>query len=127
MNEETNVAKTLYEQLLSHGAGTWIAVIALSVLGGITNFVTKVRKGITHWMNIPELIGECVIASFVGIVTFLMTDGHVPQEMQAALIAISGHMGTRAIFVFTQMWSAKLSPGMVQQPPGDQGVRDDAE
>lgn len=109
-SEESAAVRTLYEQLLSHGAGTWLAVLALSMLGGLTNFVSKVRKGATHWFNIPELIGECVIASFVGIVTFLLTDGHMAAEVQAALVAISGHMGTRAIFIFTQVWQAKIAP-----------------
>ena len=100
---------TLGQQLASYGAATWAWVIGLSMLGGIANFAIKVRAKATRLLNIPELLGECVISGFVGVLTFLITDGHAPPAVQAALIAIASHMGTRAIFMFEQILSVRLT------------------
>jgi len=82
--------------LLTYG---W--VIGLSLLGGAASFVRRVRSGQAKYSNIVELIGELVVSAFAGLVTFfLCRTANFDEELSAAFIAISGHMGTRIIFKF---------------------------
>lgn len=82
--------------LLTYG---W--VIGLSMLGGAASFVRRVRSGQARYSNIIELVGELVVSAFAGLVTFfLCQSAHFNGALSAAFIAISGHMGTRIIFMF---------------------------
>lgn len=126
MSEDVQTTTTLGQQLAAYGAATWLWVVFLSMLGGVASFAIKVRKGIARWINVPELLGECTISAFVGFVTFLITDGHVPPGVQAAMIAVSGHMGTRAVFLFEQFYASRIVPGGTppapdKDMPGGQG------
>lgn len=48
--------------------------------------------------NFAEILGELATSGFVGIITFLMCDlANFPPLMNAALVGISGHMGSRAL------------------------------
>lgn len=76
-------------------------VIGLSILGGTASFVRRVRNGEARYSNIVELVGELVVSAFAGLVTFfLCQSAHLDGALSAAFIAISGHMGTRIIFMF---------------------------
>lgn len=80
---------------------TYVWVLLLSIWGGVVNFIQRLRRGEAKAHNIVELIGEVVISAFVGVVTFYLCElSNFPQILTAALVAISGHMGTRALFVF---------------------------
>ena len=80
---------------------TYAWVFGLSMLGGAASFVRRVRSGEAKYSNIVELIGELVVSSFAGFVTFFLCRSAGFDEMlTAAFIAISGHMGTRVIFMF---------------------------
>lgn len=80
---------------------TYVWVLLLSIWGGVVNFIQRLRRGESKAHNIVELIGEVVISAFVGVVTFYLCElSNFPQILTAALVAISGHMGTRALFVF---------------------------
>lgn len=58
-------------------------------------------------MNISELIGEMLVSSFVGLVTFWICKSYgVNEYLTAAGVAIAGHMGTRALFLAEQ-WIEK--------------------
>ena len=68
---------------------------------GLASFVRRVRSGEAKYSNIIELIGELVVSAFAGLVTFFLCRSAAFDEMlTAAFIAISGHMGTRIIFIF---------------------------
>ena len=80
---------------------TYAWVFGLAMLGGAASFVRRVRSGQSKYSNILELIGELVVSSFAGLVTFFLCRSSGFDEMlTAAFIAISGHMGTRIIFKF---------------------------
>ncbi len=82
---------------------TYVWVFAISIWGGLVNFIqkTKVKKPFTF--NIAELIGELVISTGVGLVTFYLCEAaELSQLLSACFIAISSHMGTRAIFLFEE-------------------------
>lgn len=83
---------------------TYVWVLLLAVWGGVVNFIQRLKRGEAKAHNIVELIGEVVISAFVGVVTFYLCElSDFPQILTAALVAISGHMGTRALFVFERV------------------------
>jgi len=80
---------------------TYAWVFGLAMLGGAASFVRRVRNGEAKYYNIIGLIGELVVSAFSGLVTFFLCRSAGFDEMlTAAFIAISGHMGTRIIFMF---------------------------
>lgn len=88
---------------------TYAWVIAISSWGGIVNFHTKLRAGIARPFNVVELIGEIVTSAFVGVVTFWLCEAAGFQHLvTAALVAITGHMGSRALFQFEKWVETKL-------------------
>lgn len=80
---------------------TYAWVFGLAMLGGAASFVRRVRSGQAKYSNLIELIGELVVSAFAGLVTFfLCQSSKLDPMLTAAFIAISGHMGTRIIFMF---------------------------
>jgi predicted membrane protein len=80
---------------------TYAWVFGLAMLGGAASFVRRVRSGQAKYSNIVELVGELVVSAFAGLVTFfLCQSSKLDPMLTAAFIAISGHMGTRLIFMF---------------------------
>lgn len=86
--------------------GEWIVniipfcfVIALSCLGGILNYLNRINKGGIAF-NFFKFSLEVATSGFVGVITFLLCDiAELRWSITAALCAISGHMGTRALFL----------------------------
>ncbi|WFP48516.1 phage holin family protein [Methylomonas sp. EFPC3] len=91
---------------------TWVTyawVMLLSTLGGVVSFNTKLRTGAARPFNIMELLGEILTSAFVGVLTFYLCEAAgVPQLVGAALVGISGHMGSRAIFRFERWAEQRL-------------------
>jgi hypothetical protein len=74
----------------------WITTIALSAWGGAVQYAQRVRSG--EKFSWSMLTIDIVISSFAGVLTwFLCEASDIHGPMAAVLIAISGHMGTRAI------------------------------
>lgn len=95
---------------------TYLFVIGLSAWGGVVNYLRrKKREGSTGFL-LAELVGEMVISSFAGIITFFLCQhSEIDPFMQAALIAISGHAGSRIIFqIEGRMFNKFLSSSTVQ-------------
>ncbi len=91
----------------TYAAATYLWVFALSIIGGIVNFVRKVKIGESRPFNILELVGEVLTSAFAGIITFYLCEWtNIPQVLTAALVGISGHMGSRAIYFF-EKWAEK--------------------
>lgn len=89
---------------------TYLWVIGLSAWAGFANFMRKVRTGQAARWNINELIGELVASSLAGLITFWLCEaGGVKPLIAAACIAISGHMGSRAIFHFERWLERRFS------------------
>ncbi len=85
-------------------------MIGVSMFGGVIHFYQKVRTGKSRAFNVVELLGEMLISGFVGIVTFWLCKAYgVNEYLTAAGVAISGHMGARAIFIAEQ-WLEKRIP-----------------
>ena len=88
---------------------TYVWVLAVSGFGGIANYVRKVKAGNAERFSILEVVGEIVISAFAGLVTFWLCEAAgIEQPLTAALVAISGHMGSRAIALFEDALKRRL-------------------
>ena len=121
MSDETQAAKSLGEQLSNFGLLTWAWVVGLSLWGGVASFARKLRAGEARPFNLTEFAGEIFISGFVGVCTFLLCSGAGLDPLQTSpLVAISGHMGSRGIFLLEQFFVRKVTPG-VSLPPETEG------
>ena len=95
----------------SYSLITYSWVIALAILGGIVSFIRKMQLGQARIFNIVELIGEIVTSAFAGILTFWLCEAsHFDPLITAALVGVSGHMGSRAIFALENWLKSRLIP-----------------
>ena len=79
-------------------------MVGISMIGGAVNFYQKVKAGKARALNITELIGEMITSAFVGLVCFWICKSYgINEYFTAAGVAISGHMGARAIFLLEQL------------------------
>lgn len=79
-------------------ASAYMAIVAGG--GGLLSYYQKVKKGEARPFNVPEILGEVIISAAVGILTFWICKGlEVNEWLTAAGVAITGHMGARAIFI----------------------------
>lgn len=94
---------TTYE-LITYG---WVFLVAS--WGGVVNYIRKRREGIINFFSITEFIGELVTSAFSGLVTFFLCEAaHLHPMLSAAFIAISGHMGSRALFMIEKYMQDKF-------------------
>lgn len=85
---------------LLYPATAYAWVIIWSVAGGLVNFYQKFKRGDVRAFNLVELVGELFCSGFVGVVTYWICQGAgVPPVWQAPIIAVSGHMSTRVLFL----------------------------
>ena len=78
---------------------TYVWVLGVSAFGGFVNFSRKMREGQARAFNVTEFVGELVTSAFAGLLTFwLCESANIDRLIAAVMIAISGHMGSRAIF-----------------------------
>jgi len=77
----------------------FLLAIALSALGGIVSYMNRIDK---HGLAFSffRLAIEILTSGFVGIISFMLCDAAgFGWSTTAAIVAISGHMGTRALFM----------------------------
>lgn len=85
----------------------WMTAVALA--GGFVSFYQKVKTGRVRAFNLTELVGEMVTSAVVGVVTFWVCRAFgVNEYLTAAGVAITGHMGARAIFLAEQWLERKM-------------------
>lgn len=90
---------------------TYLWVFVLSVFGGFVHYLKKVRENATPRFNLSELLGDLITSAFAGVVTFYLCEAAGINSMAtAALVGISGHMGSRALFMF-ETWMKKKFGG----------------
>jgi hypothetical protein len=88
---------------------TYLWVVGLSAWGGVVSFMRKMRDGNARPFNIMELIGEIFTSAFAGMVTFWLAElANFPPLLVAALVGISGHMGSRSIGMLEQYFTKKF-------------------
>ena len=88
---------------------TCLRVVLLSGLGGFVEFWQKLKDGSVWVFNVVEFIGELCTSAFTGILTYYLCEAaHFPAFLTAALVGISGHMGSRKLFLIGKFLSHKL-------------------
>ena len=82
----------------------YFTTVVLSIWGGVVNHIQTIRNGKKKFQW-RELAFDLVTSTFAGLITFYFcrTAG-ISETMSAILIAISGHMGTRAIAGFETVY-----------------------
>jgi hypothetical protein len=90
----------LEKELLNYPFLTYVWVIGMAALGGIAHYIKKVNSGLDKPFSFAELTGEIIISGFVGLLTFFICDAtDVDIRITAVFVGISGHMGSRAIYL----------------------------
>ncbi len=88
---------------------TYGCVLLLSLMCGVVAFLRKLREGHTRVFNLIEFIGELCTSAFTGVVTFYLCEAaQFPPVLTAALVGISGHMGSRGLFLIEKHLTNKL-------------------
>lgn len=88
-----------FKQLLPY-----LSTLFLSSWGGIVSYIQRLRIHRSRF-NWKDLTFDLVISSFAGLLThFFCEYSNVGGSMSAILIAVSGHMGTRAIAGFETVY-----------------------
>lgn len=96
----------------SYALITYIWVLGLSCWGGLAGYIRKLKAGEMVRFSLSELIGELVISAFVGILTFYLCESaQLNQVLSAALVGVSGHMGSRAMFAIESYVMRKITRG----------------
>lgn len=89
---------------------TYLWVLGISAFGGFVNFSRKMREGQVRIFNFTEFIGELVTSAFAGLLTFwLCESADINRLLAAVMIAVSGHMGSRAIFGLERWMEARFT------------------
>lgn len=83
-------------------------VILIGLLGGVSGYIRKLKTNYARF-SIAEIVGECVISCLVALITFWLCEAaHIEKALQAAIIGICSHMGSRALFQFENQIVSKF-------------------
>lgn len=94
---------------LSYSLKDYGFILAISLLGGVVSWYAKVRRGEAKGWQVSGFIGEMATSAFAGLIAFWLCEwANFPQLLTAALVGISGHMGTSAIQHFERFAEKKL-------------------
>lgn len=77
----------------------FLFALSLSCIGGAVSYLNKIDRESTKF-NLFRFCVEIITSGFVGIVSFMLCDAaSLDWSYTAAIVAISGHMGARALFL----------------------------
>ena len=90
---------------------SWALLIGLSLWGGLASFVRKMREGHVRPFNITELVGELTVSGFTGVIVANICDATpaCPTSLKYAIVGITAHMGSRALFRLESVVNSKLN------------------
>ncbi len=91
-------AQTVLKTPLSYSLQEYGVVLGTALLGGLANWLIKVRRGELLAWSISAMIGELCVSAFAGLTAFWLCEwGGVAPLMTAAVVGMSGHAGARGI------------------------------
>jgi hypothetical protein len=82
---------------------TYAWVLGVSIWAGVVSYIRKMQRSgrsvpFVQWVF--GLAAECTIAGFVGLITFWTCEATgVPAPYSAVCIAVTAHMGSRALLM----------------------------
>lgn len=83
---------------------TYAWVLALSIWGGLARHLQRRKSGEATRAFLLEFACDLIYSSFCGLLTFYMCQAtQIDLMTTAALVGISGHMGSRLIFAMESM------------------------
>jgi hypothetical protein len=83
---------------LSYPVSQYGFMLAMSLLGGFVSWYAKVKRGEVIASNLMSLVGELSTSALAGLLAFYVCEWlEVAPVLTAALVGVSGHMGTRGI------------------------------
>lgn len=81
------------------GPLAWLWMILLAAWGGAVRYLAGLR-GRRSLFSFSELFIEMFVSAFIGLVTwFLCSSANFSEYFTATSVAVTGHMGTRAIML----------------------------
>lgn len=103
---------------MNYGLITYFWVTLLAAWGGAVNWLRKRKAGEVRPFNFMELIGELLTSAFAGVLTFWLCEASgLPSLITAAMVGISGHMGSRSIYLVEKWLETRFSK--LEQMKGD--------
>jgi len=79
--------------------GTWVLLLTVSALGGLSSWYQRVKAGRTRACNAVEFVGEIATSGLMGFVGFAVGIHYIESDaMAAALAGMSAHFSTRILF-----------------------------
>ena len=96
----------------------WVSIIAM--WGGAAGYIRKIKEGHTKVFSFAEFVGELVTAGFFGVITFWLCEAaEFNPLVTAALVGISGHMGSRFLFVINLLLNKKFNLKVSVESPNE--------
>ena len=90
---------------------TYLWVVGLSAWGSVVQVLRRATSDMPLAKKVQFIVAEIIISTFAGMVTFFLCEwSNLDKMLAAALIAISGHMGARAI-ILTETLLVKFVEG----------------
>lgn len=75
---------------------TYLLVTIFAGWGGVSAYISRLKATPSMSFTFAELVGEVIIASFAGLICFFLAkSAEVNELVTIAMVAVSGHMGTR--------------------------------
>lgn len=97
---------------------TYVWVILLASLGGLVNYARRAKMGYPQRWTIVEFVGELATSAFTGLLTFYLCEyAHIRPLLTAALVGISGHMGSRLLYQLEMLLRKRVSTLLDESPP----------
>lgn len=107
---DKDVPVSLDKDPLAFGLLTYAWVLVLSVWGGAVAYLGRLRDRSLSF-RVMEFIGEIFTSGFAGILTFWLAEAAgINSLVTAALVGVSGHMGSRAIHALEDYYQNRLLP-----------------
>jgi hypothetical protein len=79
---------------------TYLWVLFVSLWAGIAHNLKRIAENKETKISPLSLLIDVVISGFVGLITFFLCEAaKMPPMLSAAIIGISAHMGSRALFL----------------------------
>lgn len=88
----------------------WFWVLFLSGWGGVVSYFHRIESGKVAF-SCFRLVVDITTSGFVGVLTYLLCEsGNVPSALTAFFVGISGHMGTRGLFLLERKYTKFFGP-----------------
>lgn len=95
--------------------------LAIALLGGFVSWFGKVRRGELAAANLMHLIGELCTSALAGLLAFwVMQWLGTPDMLQAAVVGVSGHMGTKALLWAEETLKRRAAAALGVAPKDEQ-------